>query len=86
MKLNVVSTIIKPIVAGAICAVSARAAYWLLSKACGNMIATAGAIVIAVAVYAVAVILLRVLTKDDVLMLPKGEKIAKILEKRNWIS
>lgn len=86
MKLNVVSTIIKPIAAGAICAVSARAAYWLLSKACGNMIATAGAIVIAVAVYAVAVILLRVLTKDDVLMLPKGEKIAKILEKRNWIS
>jgi hypothetical protein len=33
----------------------------------------------ALAVYLPAVILLRAVTRDDVLMLPKGEKIAKLL-------
>ena len=38
-----------------------------------------GAIGVAVLVYALMVILLKVITYDDCMLLPKGEKIAKIL-------
>ena len=39
------------------------------------------AVMIAVAFYVVALLFSRAISKDDVAMLPKGEKIAKILEK-----
>ena len=29
--------------------------------------------------------MLRAITKDEVLMLPKGKKLAAILEKKHWI-
>ena len=42
-------------------------------------------IMAAVIVYAVSVLLLKAVTKNEILMLPKGEKISKILEKHGWI-
>ena len=36
-------------------------------------------------VYLIVVLLLKIITKNDVFMLPKGEKIAKVLEKFHWI-
>ena len=39
----------------------------------------------AVTVYIIMLLLLKAVTKNEVLMLPKGEKIAKILEKHGWI-
>ena len=45
----------------------------------GNAIATLAAILIAVIVYSVLVIALRAITKDDLMLMPKGEKIARIL-------
>lgn len=45
----------------------------------GNALATIGAIVVAVVIYAVLVLALRVISRDDVMLMPKGEKIAKIL-------
>ncbi len=85
MKFNVMGTFVKPLIAGIICAAGARGAYELFNMFISGRLATVLAIGVAVLIYAVSIILLRVLTKDDVLMLPKGEKIAKILEKRNWI-
>ena len=38
-------------------------------------------IIIAVVVYATCILLSKTIVKDDILMLPKGEKIAEILEK-----
>ena len=38
-----------------------------------------------VTVYIIMLLLLKAVTKNEVLMLPKGEKIAKILEKHGWI-
>mgnify|MGYP003308259359 CR=1 FL=1 len=38
-------------------------------------------IIIAVIVYAISVIILKIYTEEDILMLPKGEKILKILKK-----
>ena len=42
-------------------------------------------ILVACVVYIAALLLLRAISKDDVLMLPKGQKIAKVLEKHNFI-
>ena len=44
-----------------------------------NTIICLGALVIAVIVYAIFVLTLQCITYEDCLLLPKGEKIAKIL-------
>jgi len=36
-------------------------------------------------VYIMALFLLRAIDKDEIIMLPKGQKIAQILEKHGWI-
>lgn len=93
LKPNVVSVFIKPFVCAVLCAAAAWAVngllYRALSESVGmmtaNAIATVAAIVAAIVVYAVSLLLLRGLSKDDILMLPKGEKIAKALEKYRLI-
>ena len=51
---------------------------YTLSKT-GNAISTLAAIVVAVVIYAVLVVVLRAITKEDLSLMPKGEKIARIL-------
>lgn len=74
----------KPLTASIIMGGAAWAVHGLLSLVLKgsfvlDSIATAGAILVAVAVYAVLVVALRVLSKEDLELMPKGEKIAKIL-------
>ena len=84
--LNIVSTIIKPLIAGGLCAASAYGVYRLMSHLRGTgSLTTLSAVVAAVVVYVLAIGFLKVLGRNDVLMLPKGQKIAKILEKIGWI-
>ena len=45
----------------------------------GNALSTLGAICVGVVVYLVLVLALRVLSKDDLALMPKGDKIAKVL-------
>ena len=45
----------------------------------GNGIAVMGAILIAVIIYAVLVVTLRAISREDLSLMPKGDKIAKIL-------
>ena len=53
-------------------------AYWGLGRiGMGRAVACLGSIVVAVLVYVVLIIVLKVLTYEDCLLLPKGEKIAK---------
>ena len=93
LKPDAVSVFIKPFLCAVLCAAAAWAVngliYRLMSGAAGmmtaNAVATVAAIVTAVVVYAVSLLLLRGLSKDDILMLPKGEKIAKTLEKYRLI-
>lgn len=77
----------KPLVASAIMAVAAWACHGLLSRFLyGSLLktlaATGGAILVGVVVYVVLVVALRVLTAEDMALMPKGEKIAKILHIR----
>lgn len=50
------------------------------------MIAMAVAILVAIVIYAVMVFALRLIKRDDVLMLPKGERLAKLLDKFHLLS
>ena len=75
---------IKPTVAAAIMGAAVWAVHGLLTKVFSgsflmDAVAAAGAILVGVVVYAVLVVLLRVLSKEDLEMMPKGDKIAKLL-------
>lgn len=87
VKIDLKTVIIKPLVASVLCGVSAYGVYALVSKVAGlgNTLACLAGIAIAVLVYGISVLLMKTLVKNDILMLPKGEKIAKILEKYKLI-
>ena len=75
---------VKPLIASVIMGAAAWAAHGLLSRVFSgsflmDAVATAGAILVGVVVYAILVVLLRVLSKEDLEMMPKGDKIAKLL-------
>lgn len=69
----------KPALCTALMAVAAALSYRFFAASFGNAVAVLGSIVVAVLVYAAAVLLLRVITREDLVLLPQGEKIAKIL-------
>lgn len=46
------------------------------------LLCVGAAIAVAVVVYAVLVLALRIVTRDDLALLPKGEKLARILRVR----
>lgn len=82
---NFVSIFIKPFIAALFCVAAAYASQGLLSMVIPSKFATLACIVVAVVIYVIALLLLKAITKEDILMLPKGQKIAKLLEKRKWI-
>jgi stage V sporulation protein B len=74
---------IKPLIASAVMAGAAWSGHGLLLRILdSNTLATIGAIGLAVVVYAVLIFALRAISKDDLALMPKGEKIAKILRIR----
>ena len=62
-------------------AAAAWATYGLLTNFLhfGNALATLGGIGVGVVVYLVLVLALRVISREDLALMPKGDKIAKIL-------
>uniref|UniRef100_UPI003FEF29A7 putative polysaccharide biosynthesis protein n=1 Tax=Candidatus Fimivicinus sp. TaxID=3056640 RepID=UPI003FEF29A7 len=101
VRINVTSVFFKPAFCSIVCGVAAFTSYGILSKLLENIWPKDGlmgvsmlssgnfsalvAIIIAIAFYVVALLFSRAISKDDVVMLPKGEKIAKILEKYGLI-
>ena len=91
VKIDWSSIILKPFISATLCGITAFASYGLLSKifpvkaaeSILNMgtISTVIAVGLAVVVYVVALLLLKGVNREDVSVLPKGEKIAKVLEK-----
>ena len=69
----------KPFAAAVVMGGAAWAGYGLLHRHLGNGVSTLAAVLIGVVVYAVMLILMKTLTRDDLSLMPKGEKIAKIL-------
>lgn len=82
LRFHFVKLIIRPLIAGAACAGTAYVVYHtVLADMSSNGIKTIAAIGCGGIVYVILVLLLRGIYKDDILMLPKGEKFAKLLEK-----
>ena len=70
---------VKPLFASLVMGVAVWAIHGLLEPLLGNSLATLGAIAVGVLVYAVLVVVLRAISREDLSLMPKGDKIAKIL-------
>lgn len=79
------TTFIKPFAAAAACGGAAAVSYNLFEGVLSSNLATVISIIFAAIIYAICLLLFKALSKDDIIMLPKGKKIVKILEKRGWI-
>ena len=95
VRIDIKTVIVKPLVSTVLCGAAAWGSYRLLSSVLtfgdmsgrlnGNSLACIISIGVAVVVYAISILLSKTLVKNDILLLPKGEKIAKILEKYKLI-
>ena len=95
VRVNWASVFVKPLFAAVLCGVSAFTSYGLFANilpdisrgglSVTNVLSTGIAVVFAVFVYAVAMLLVGGIAKSDVKMLPKGEKIAKLLAKYGFL-
>lgn len=73
--------VFKPILATAIMGICSYFIYSALSGIIIEKLATIVAIVSAVIIYAMAVVVLRIFSREEMQMMPAGNKICKILEK-----
>jgi len=78
---GVAKSLIKPLFCGILCALTANTAYGLLSNALSSRISALIAIGTGAAVYAIFVLFMKIITKNEAILLPNGKKVAKILEK-----
>ena len=96
VKINFLSVFLKPLFCSSISCVTAYACYRVFgallqgvgdpaSRLNGSTIATLIAVVAAVFAYVVSLLLSKGISRDDVNMIPKGEKIAKVLEKHGFL-
>ena len=70
----------KPLASSLIMAVAAKFCYALLSLRVGsNLVCVAVSVALAVVIYAALIIGLRVISRDELMLLPKGEKLARLL-------
>lgn len=73
--------IIKPVFASLIMGICSYASFMFLQHIHPGRISVIISIIIAVIVYALALIILNLFTKEEILMIPYGEKIYKFLQK-----
>ena len=76
---NVLQLMIKPLIACVFMGLAAYSVNGLLSHAISPRLACILAIFAAVVVYFILVLALKIITYEDCILLPKGEKIAKLL-------
>ena len=85
VKINFYTTTIKPLIAAVLSSAAAYAVNYFMSGIVNQRISTVIAIAAAVVVYIISLLILRAFTATEVKFLPKGEKIAKVLEKWHLI-
>lgn len=71
----------KPIIATIIMGICSYATYSALLGIFSGKLATIIAILVAVIIYVLAVIVLKIFSKEEIEMMPAGNKISRILEK-----
>lgn len=73
--------VIKPAIATAIMGICSYFVYTNILGIISGKLATIVALGVAVIIYGLAIVALKIFKKEEILMLPAGDKIAKILEK-----
>ena len=81
IKIDYKQSFLKPALSALVMSGAVWGAYMLLSKIAGNTASTIASVLVGVVVYAAALFLFKTFKKEDVLEFPKGEKIAKLLER-----
>ena len=66
---------VRPLISAVVCAASALLSYKLLGQISSSRITVVIAIIVAAVVYLFCILITRTVTKDDLKLLPKGEKI-----------
>jgi stage V sporulation protein B len=73
--------VVKPFLATIIMAVCSYAVYFVLGGINAGRMVTIIAIAVAIIIYILAVIVLKIFTKEEILMIPYGDKLYKLLKK-----
>lgn len=81
IKLPFNKFVLKPVLATVIMAICSYFIYLTLSGIIAEKLATIVAIASAVIIYGLAVVALKIFTKEEIQMAPAGDKISKILTK-----
>ena len=81
LKLDYIKCFLKPIIASIIMSIFGYLIYIALASIITPKLATLIALGCAVIIYAVSVIFLKILNKEEYLAMPKGEKIYKLVDK-----
>lgn len=85
VRINFYSTIVKPLIAAVLSAAAAFGVNYFVSQLVSQRVSTILAVLAAVIVYVISLLILRAFTAVEIKFLPKGEKIAKVLEKWHLI-
>ena len=90
IRFNLISVFAKPIICGILCGVAAYTSFGLCNRfipefGLKNIMALGISIGFGGVIYVISMLFIKGISKDDVVMLPKGEKIAKILAKYGFI-
>ena len=80
LNLKVSNFLIKPIIATVIMSLCSLFIYNVLLGIISQSLATIIAIIFAVIIYVLAVVTLKILSKEEIYMIPYGQKIYKVLE------
>lgn len=81
VKINYGNVFMKPLFAGIFCAITAATAYSYLARLSSSRLITLVSIGIGGLFYAILLFLTGAITREDVILVPNGEKVVKILEK-----
>ncbi len=82
IKINLISVSARPLASAAVMAVATGVSFRLLNTALGSKnLATLGSIAIAAVVYVICLFLTGAITKEDLELIPKGEKLSRFVRK-----
>lgn len=86
VRLNIMSVLVKPAFSGIVCGAAAYFSNRILNNVIGSGKAnTLICIIFAAVIYVICLGITKSFTENDIKMLPKGEKLAKLLAKIGWI-
>jgi stage V sporulation protein B len=85
IRFDFILSIVKPLIAGLVMAAFVVASYKGLSFVIGGRLATVAAVAVGAAVYGITLIKIKAIVESEIIMLPKGAKLAALLRKMKLI-